>query len=161
MPSFDVVSTVEYQEVVNAVDQTRREIGTRYDFRGSKSSVELKDHEIILLSEDDMKLKAVVEILKQKLAKRQVSLKLCEFQDPKAVGGDMIRQVVRVKDGLQEEELKKLTKMIKQTKMKVQPQIQGEQVRVSGKKRDVLQEVISYLKSNATEFELQFVNFRD
>ena len=161
MPSFDVVSSVEYQEVVNAVDQVRREIGTRYDFRGSKSSIELKDHEIVLLADDDMKLRSIDEILRQKLAKRGISLKLCEFGDAKSAGGDMIRQIVRVKDGLQEEELKKLTKMIKQTKIKVQPQIQGEQVRVSGKKRDDLQEVISYLKANATDFELQFVNFRD
>lgn len=161
MPSFDVVSEVDKQEIVNAIDQVRREMTTRYDFKGSKSSVELEEFEITILADDDMRLNAITDILRQKLAKRQVSLKLLDFADPRPAGGDMIRQVITVKNGLKDEELKKLSKMIKETKIKVQPQIQGEQLRVSGKKRDELQQVIAHLKQNATDLELQFINFRD
>lgn len=161
MPSFDVVSEVDAQEVLNAVDQTKREMATRYDFKGSKATIELEDLVITIEADDDLRLKAIQEILKTKLAKRQVSLKLLDFQNPKPAGGDMIRQIVTVKDGLKDEELKKLSKLIKTTKLKVQPQIQGNQLRVTGKNRDDLQSAIAHLKSEATELELQFINFRD
>ena len=161
MPSFDVVSEVDPQEVRNAVDQVQREMQQRYDFKGSKASIKLESLEITIEADDDMHMKAVQEILRTKLAKRKVSLKLLEFGDPKPAGGDMIRLVIKVKDGLKDEELKKLTKMVKSTKVKVQPQIQGAQLRVSGKKRDDLQEIMAHLKENASELELQFTNFRD
>lgn len=161
MPSFDVVSEVEMLQVSNAVDQTIREIGTRYDFKGAKATVEQNDAQIVILADDDMKLRAIQEILRQKLAKREVSLKLVEFGDPKKVGGDMIRQEVTIKQGLKTEELKKLIKLIKGEKFKVTSQIQGEQLRVTGKKRDDLQTVISFLKVSAPELELQFTNFRE
>jgi uncharacterized protein YajQ (UPF0234 family) len=162
MPSFDVVSEVDMQEVRNAVDQVRREIGTRYDFRGSKSKIELKDEGVVeILSEDDMKLRAVQDIFRQKLAKRQISQKSVIFEPSERAGGDMQRQVVKIKQGLQDDELKKLNKMIKGQKMKVTSQIQGDQLRVTGKKRDDLQTVIGFLKENADDLELQFTNFRD
>lgn len=162
MPSFDVVSKVEIQEVKNAIDQTMREIGTRYDFKRSKSSVELKEETLILLmADDDMKLRAVQEILRTKLAKRGVSLKSVEFKDPTKAGGDMLRQEITVKQGLSDDDLKKINKAIKENKSKVTSQIQGNQIRVTGKKKDELQEMIAYLRASMKDLELQFINFRD
>ena len=162
MPSFDVVSKVELQEVKNAIDQTMREIGTRYDFKGSKSSVELKEETLmVLMADDDMKLRAVQDILRTKLAKRGVSLKSVEFKDATKAGGDMLRQEIVIKQGLGDEDLKKINKAIKEQKAKVTSQIQGNQVRVTGKKRDDLQEVIAHLRSSMSQLELQSVNFRD
>lgn len=149
------------QEVTNAVDQTRREIETRYDFRGSKSSVQLQAAEIHIVADDNMKLKAMQEILKQKLAKRGVGLKSVTFQDPVPGGGDVLKQTVTVKQGMTDEELKRLNKMVREQKMKVTSQIQGAQLRVTGKKRDDLQEVIGYFKQAVQDIDLQFVNFRD
>lgn len=161
MPSFDVVSSVDNQEVLNAVDQSQREMANRYDFKDSKSTVELKDENIEIMADDDMKLNAIHVILKTKLAKRGVSLKLLEFKEPEKAGGDMLRQSVIVKQGLNTDEVKRLSKLIKQKKMKVQPQIQSDQLRVTGKKRDDLQEAIQLLKTEASDLELQFTNFRD
>ena len=161
MPSFDIVSEVDLHEVTNAVDQTCREISQRYDFKGSKSSVELEDGQIKVMTDDEMKLNAIEQILKQKFAKRGVGLKLLNFQEPEKAGGDMLRQLIKIKQGLEQEDLKKLGKMIKETKIKVSTQIQGNQLRVTGKKRDHLQEVIEYLKKNVDHLELQFTNFRD
>lgn len=161
MPSFDVVSEANMQEVKNAVDQVHREITTRYDFRDSKSMIELEETTIKLLADDKMKLGAIQEVLKQKLAKRGVSLKTVEFKDPEPAGGDMIRQLVLVKQGLSDEELKKINKAIKASKIKVSSQIQGAQVRVSGKKRDDLQTAIATLRTEFKDLELQFTNFRE
>ena len=163
MPSFDIVSTVQMNEVTNAVDQTAREIATRYDFKDSKSTVALniKESVIDIVADDNMKLKALNEILKQKLSKRGISLKSVVFEDALPAGGDLLKQIVKIKQGLTDEELKKLNKQIKETKMKINTQIQGDQLRVMGKKRDDLQEAIAFLKANVTEIELQFINFRD
>lgn len=162
MPSFDVVSEVNVQEVRNAVDQVDREIGTRYDFKGSKASIEFKDESIIILVADDqMKLSAMQELLRQKLAKRGVSVRSVEFKDPQAAGGDTLRQEVLVKQGLKEEDLKRLNKQIKGLGLKVSSQIQGDQLRVTGKKRDDLQAVIAGLREQVKDIELQFTNFRD
>lgn len=162
MPSFDVVSKVELQEVKNAIDQTMREIGTRYDFKGSKSSVELAEETLmVILADDDLKLRSVQDILKAKLAKRGVSLKSIEFKDATKAGGDMLRQEVVIKQGLADDDLKKINKTIKEHKAKVTSQIQGNQIRVTGKKRDDLQAVIAHLRSSMTQLELQFINFRD
>lgn len=163
MPSFDVVSKADLQEVKNAVDQTQREISTRYDFKGSKATVEFaeKEKEIVLSADSDMHLDSMQEVLKQKLAKRNVSLKSVTFEDPKKAGGDMLRQAVKVKQGLTDEEMKKLNKGIKELKMKVTSQIQGDQLRVTGKKRDDLQDTIAALKKTFPDIELQFVNFRE
>ena len=162
MPSFDVVSKVDLQEVKNAVNQVQKEIMSRYDLKGSKSRVELVQETLINLNADDkLKLQALQELLRQKLAKRGVSLKSVKFGEPQAGGGDILRQEVVLKQGLTEEELRKFNKLIKAQGLKVTAQIQGDQLRVSGKKRDDLQTVIAHLRSQITDIELQFVNFRE
>jgi uncharacterized protein YajQ (UPF0234 family) len=163
MPSFDVVSEVNKQEVKNAVDQTTREIQTRYDFKDSKATVELneKDWIITLHCPDKLKMSALEEILRQKLSKRGVSLKSVKFEGAQPAGGDTLRQLVTIKQGLSEEERKRVTKMIKEAKLKVTAQIQGDQVRVTGKQRDDLQTAIARLRTEITDVELQFINFRD
>ncbi len=162
MPSFDIVSKVNLQEVDNAVNQTKKEIETRYDFRGSKSSVELtsKD-EITVIADDDFKLNAVLEILKSKFIKRNVSLKSLDLGKVEKASGDTVRQKIKIKQGLSQDEMKELSKIIKDTKLKVQTQIMGDELRVSGKKIDDLQTVIAHLKSIDFKVPLQFVNYRD
>lgn len=163
MPSFDIVSEVNAQEVKNAVDQVRREIETRYDFKGKKVTIELNEKEllIILMADEKMRIAALQEITKQKLSKRGISLKSVTFEDEKPAGGDMIRQEVKVKQGLTDDEAKKITKLVKEMKVKVSPQIQANQVRVTGKKRDDLQEVIANLRKSVNDIELQYTNFRE
>ena len=161
MPSFDVVSTVNMQEVMNAVEQVRREIGQRYDFKGSKVSVTLEGEEVHLVADDNMKLKSVQELLKQKFAKRSVSLKSVVFEESVPAGGDVLKQTVKIRQGLKDEELKRLTKIIKGLSVKVQSQIQADQLRVTGKKRDDLQVVITELKNGVQDLDLQFINFRE
>lgn len=162
MPSFDVVSEINIQEVRNAVDQVKREIGTRYDFKGSKSSVDfVDDAQIIIVADDKMKLAAMQELLRQKLSKRGVSTKSVEFKDPQPAGSDTLRQEILLKQGLKDDELKRLNKHIKGLGLKVASQIQGNQLRVTGKKRDDLQSVIACLRRDLTDLELQFTNFRD
>jgi uncharacterized protein YajQ (UPF0234 family) len=161
MPSFDVVSEVDMQEVRNAVDQVKREITTRYDFKGTKVSIELEEGVVSIHADDKMRLASVQDLLREKLAKRKVSPKLVEFKDPTPAGGDTIKQQVLVKQGLTDEDLKSINKKIKAQKIKVNTQIQGNQLRVMGKKRDDLQGVIQFLRTEAQDLELQFVNFRD
>lgn len=163
MPSFDVVSNVNMQEVKNAVDQTVREIDTRYDFKGSLATVELleKEGQILLHTNDKMRLAAIEIILRQKLSKRGVSPRSITFEDAKPAGGDTLKQTVVVKQSLSEEERKKINKALKESKLKVSSQIQGDQVRVTGKQRDDLQGAIAYLRTNMHDIELQFINFRD
>lgn len=161
MPSFDVVSTVNMQEILNAVDQTKREISARYDFRGSETTVELGEEMITVVAPDKLKLEAVDQILREKLAKRGISLKSIEFKDAQKAGGDTLRQEIAIKQALNGDELKRLNKELKTQKFKVTAQIQGDQLRITGKKRDELQEVISFFKSTVTDLELQFVNFRE
>lgn len=161
MPSFDIVSEIDLHEVSNAVEQAKKEILTRYDFKGAKAQFDLVDGEIILLADDKMKLRAMTEILNSKLAKRDVSLKSLDFKDATPAGGNMLRQVVALKQGLSSDDAKRIVKVIKGKKLKVSPAIQGEQVRVTGKKRDDLQEVIALLKQEVNDVELQFNNFRD
>lgn len=163
MPSFDVVSKVDVQEIKNGIDNTRREVETRYDFKGAVASVDYQENEsaIALVASDQMRLTALVEMLKQKLAKRSVSLKSIEFDEPQPAGGDTLRQRAVVKQGLSEEERKRITKLIKESKIKVSSQIQGDQVRISGKNRDDLQSAIGLLRATIQDIELQYVNFRD
>jgi uncharacterized protein YajQ (UPF0234 family) len=163
MPSFDVVSKVNIQEVKNAVDQAQREIQQRYDFKGSNATIELneKDHVITVCGPDKMKMSALEDILKQKLSKRSVSLKSVTFEEPQPAGGDTYRQTATVKQGLSEDERKRINKLIKDTKLKVTSQIQGDQVRVTGKSRDDLQTAIAQIRSSITDLDLQFTNFRD
>jgi len=161
MPSFDILSAADMPEVNNALDQTRREIATRFDFKGSKASVELEKDTIVLMADDNMKLSSVQDILKTKLSKRGVSLKSIDFQEPKAAGGDMLRQEIKVKQGLTDEEIKKINKAIKTQKTKVSSQAQEDKIRVSGKKIDDLQTTIAFLKGEFKNMDLQFQNFRD
>jgi uncharacterized protein YajQ (UPF0234 family) len=163
MPSFDIVSEVNIQEVKNAVDQTQREIATRYDFKGSNATIELKEKEgiIQLHGPDNLRMTAMQEILRQKLSKRGVSQKSVTFDEPQSAGGDTLKQVVTIKQALNDEEKKRINKLIKETKLKVTSQIQGDQVRVTGKKRDDLQTAIATLRSSVNDIELQFTNFRD
>lgn len=161
MPSFDVVCEVDLHEVTNAVDQVAREISTRYDFKGSKAAVSLKENTIEIVADNDMKLRAVQDVLRQKLAKRDIDLKAVEFKPQQRMSGDMLKQEVLVKQGFTKEELKRLTKAVKDSKIKVNAQVQGEQLRVMGKKRDDLQSVMSHLREVASDLVLQFNNFRD
>lgn len=160
MPSFDIVSKVDMQEVDNAVNQVKKEIGQRYDFKGSKSEIELKEEAITVLADDDYKLKAVIDILQSKIINRKISLKSLDYGNEEPASGGMIRQVINIKQGIATEKGKEINKIIKDAKMKVQSQIQGDQVRVTGKKIDDLQEVIQLLKSKDLGVDLQFVNMR-
>lgn len=162
MPSFDVVSEVDMQEVDNAVNQARKEISNRYDFRNSKSEIVFdKQPEINLVADDKMKLEALSECLKQKLSKRGVGLKSLDFQEPQPAGGSTIKQLIKIKQGISTDDGKKIVKAIKEKNFKkVQAQIQQEQVRVTAPKRDELQAVIQMLKEEI-ELELQFTNFKD
>lgn len=161
MPSFDVVSEVDMQEVDNAVNQALKEIQNRYDFRGSKSTYEWDKKEITLIADDNMKLKALREILSEKMAKRGVGLRALNIKDPEEAGVGMLRQKVELKQGISTDDGRLIVKTIKDSGIKkVQAQIQQEQVRVSAPKRDDLQSVIQLLKSEI-KLELQFKNFKD
>jgi cyclic-di-GMP-binding protein len=158
--SFDVVSKTDMQEVQNAIQQARREIETRFDFKGSKSEINLADNEIVLISDDEGKLRSVKDVLEGRLVKRQVSLKALEYQKLEDAALGTVRQRVKIIQGLDSDRAKAIVKAIKDAKLKVQAAIQGDQVRVSSKKKDVLQEAISLLKEKDFGAPLQFVNFR-
>ncbi|GGD01965.1 YajQ family cyclic di-GMP-binding protein [Aquisalinus flavus] len=161
MPSFDVVSEANLSEVDNAIGNITREISTRYDFKGSKSTVEHDDGVITIHADDDLKLKQVKEILQGNLQKRGIEPGQLDYQKVEQAAGQSVRQKVLVKQGLDKELAKQLVKDIKASKMKVQVAIQGEELRVTGKKRDDLQEVIAFLKGLGIEQPLQYKNFRD
>lgn len=161
MPSFDVVSQVNTQELDNAVNQTMREIGQRYDFRGSKSALTLEKERIQLVADDDYKARSLIEILRQKMAKRGIDQKAIEEGTVEPGLGGMIKCELKIKQGIPTEIAKQITKGIKELPTKVQAQIQDEQIRVTGKKKDDLQAVIAYLKAGNFDVPLQFINFRD
>ena len=161
MPSFDVVSEVDWQEVHNAVDQANREISNRYDFKGSDARVDHGEGTLTVYADDDFKVGQALDILHNKLAKRKVDLMHLDAREVEAVGGGKAKQEIQVRHGINQDLGKKIIKMIKGTKLKVQASIQGDQVRVSGKKRDDLQAVITLLRDAKLEVPLQFVNFRD
>jgi uncharacterized protein YajQ (UPF0234 family) len=158
--SFDVVSRVNMQEVDNAVNQCRKEIGQRYDFKDSKTELTLKDDELKIVTEDDFKLRSVIDTLQTKLIKRGVSIKNLEYSKVEQASGGMLRQLIKIKQGIETEQARKMVKDIKALGLKVQSQIMEEQVRVSGKNRDDLQKVIGSLKEKDYGVELQFVNYR-
>jgi uncharacterized protein YajQ (UPF0234 family) len=161
MPTFDVVSRVDLQEVRNAVDQAARETATRYDFKGTATTVALSEDGISVESSTEERLKAAIDVLKEKLVRRKVSLKHLSDGEPKPVGGARFRSVFGLSQGLDSESARELSKTVRDMKLKVQAQINGDLVRVSGKKRDELQAVIAELKSLDYRLPLQFVNFRD
>ena len=161
MPSFDVVSEVNLQEVDNAVNQTMKEIGQRYDFKNSKTSIEwkAKEKEVVIVADDDYKLGATKDILQSKLIKRNVSIKNLKYGDAETSGQQM-RQVITVQTGLEKEQAKKITQLIKDSKLKVQAQMMDDQVRVTSKSIDELQSTMQSLRTAPLDVEIQFVNMR-
>lgn len=161
MPSFDIVSEVDFAEVDNALQNLTREISVRYDFKGSKSTAEHKDGVITIFADDDLKLKQMHEILRGNLHKRGIEPGQLDYQKVDPAAGQSVRQNVVVKEGIDKELAKKIVKEIKSAKMKVQVAIQGDTLRVSGKKRDDLQSAIQFVKDLGLELPLQYKNFRD
>ncbi len=162
MPTFDVVSEFEEQEVRNAVDQAAREIGNRFDFKNTDSSIELKDQTIELHSNTEVKLKAIVQVLEEKFVKRSVSLKSLDYGKVEEAAKGTVRQSVKLMAGITHEKAKEIGKFIKELNLKgVSHSVQGDQLRVQGKKRDDLQETIAALKEHDFGIPLQFQNFRD
>jgi uncharacterized protein YajQ (UPF0234 family) len=160
--SFDIVSEVDLQEVDNAVNQARKEIAQRYDFKGSKSSIELntKDKVLTMVSDDDFKLKSVLDILQSKLIKRGVPVKALSYGSVEPSTGGTVRQLITLRVGIEKENAKRIVKMIKDTKLKVQAQIMDDQVRVTAKAKDDLQAVITMVREAELEFAVQFTNYR-
>ncbi|HYC02030.1 MAG TPA: YajQ family cyclic di-GMP-binding protein [Azospirillaceae bacterium] len=161
MPTFDIVSKTDINEVDNAVNGIIREIGQRFDFKGAKATIERKENEITILSDDEPKLTQLQEMLKVHITRRKLDVGALDFGKPEKAAGGMLRQVVTVKQGIDKELAKTIVKAIKDSKMKVQPAIQGDELRVSGKKIDDLQECIRMVKGLKIEQPLQYVNFRD
>ena len=158
--SFDIVSKTDYAEVTNAINQSMKEVSQRFDFKGSKAAVELQGKDLILTAEDETKLRNMNDILQGKLIKRGVSLKALEYQNVEPAAGGTVRQLVKIQQGIPIEKAKEVVKYIKDAKLKVQASIQGESVRVSGKDRDTLQEVIAALKAKDFGIDMKFDNYR-
>jgi uncharacterized protein YajQ (UPF0234 family) len=161
MPSFDVVSKVDLQEVDNALNQARKEIEQRYDFKDSKTEINLEKDGLVINSTDDYKVKAAYDILQSKLVRRNVSLKALVPGKIEPAGGSRAKQLIKIQQGIETEKARAVVKAVKDAKLKVQSQIQGDQVRVTGKKRDDLQEAITLLREQDFGLPLQFENFRD
>lgn len=158
--SFDIVSEIDQQEVRNAVAQALKEIQTRYDLKDSKSDIEIGANELTLTTVDEFKLKAVRDILESKLLKRGISIKALTYKDPESALGGTVRQKVAIQSGIPIEQAREIVKLIKNTKLKVQAAIQGEQLRVTGKSRDDLQAVIAMLRGSKLDIDMQFTNYR-
>ena len=161
MPSFDVVSKTDLNEVDNAINGARREIDTRFDFKGSKCTMERSEESITLFADDDMKLKQMQELLKGYVTRRKLDAGALEFKDPERATGNAVRQEVIVKQGIDQKLAKEIVKAVKDAKLKVQTAIQGDELRVTGKKRDDLQEAIALVRGMKIDQPLQYVNFRD
>jgi uncharacterized protein YajQ (UPF0234 family) len=160
--SFDIVSDVDLQEVDNAVNQARKEIAQRYDFKGSKSAIDLnvKEKMITLLSDDDFKIRSVLDVLQSKLIKRNVPVKALTYSAVEPASGGTVRQQITLQVGIDKENAKRIVKMIKETRLKVQAQIMDDQVRVSGRVKDDLQSVMTMLRQADLDFAVQFTNYR-
>jgi uncharacterized protein YajQ (UPF0234 family) len=161
MPSFDIVSRTEIPEVDNAIQGAMREIGTRFDFKGSKCTIERTDEKLLLTADDDMKLRQVQELLRGYLAKRKVEAGAFDFAKPEMASGNTMRQTVTIKQGVEREIAQQIVKAVKSSKLKTQVAIQGDELRVSGKKRDDLQNAIELVKGLKIKQPLQYINFRD
>ena len=161
MPSFDAVSEVNQVEVRNAVDQANKEVSTRYDFKGSDARIEIGDKVLTLFADAEFQLDQVKDILLGKLAKRSVDIRCLDYARLEKVSGNKVKQVITVKEGIETELSRKIVRLIKDSKLKLQASIQGDAVRVTGAKRDILQECIAMLRKEITDFPLQFNNFRD
>ncbi len=158
--SFDIVSKTDYAEIGNALNQTTKEISQRFDFKGSKAAVELEQKDLMLSAEDETKLRNMNDILQGKLVKRGISLKALDYQKIEPAAGGTVRQLVKIQQGIPIEKAKEVVKFIKDSKLKVQASIQGETVRISGKDRDTLQDVIAKLKAKDFGIDMQFDNYR-
>lgn len=161
MPSFDIVSRVNLAEIDNALDNMRREISTRYDFKQAKCSIERNGEELLIMADDDMKLRQMHELLQGHLARRKVSAGVLDYKEPQRAAGQALRQGVIVRTGIDQALARQIVKSLRDSKLKVQPAIQGDEVRVAGKKRDDLQAAIEIVKEMKTEQPMQFINFRD
>ena len=161
MPSFDTVCEPNMVEVKNAVENAAKEIGTRFDFKGTSAAIEIKDKEITLTGDADFQLQQVMDILVGKMAKRNVDVRFLDKGEVQKAGGDKVRQVVKVRSGIESENAKKLQKLIKDSKLKVQASIQGDAVRVTGAKKDDLQATMALVRKEMAELPLSFTNFRD
>lgn len=161
MPSFDVVSEVDKQELRNALDQANREVSTRFDFKGSDARIEQSDFVLTVYADDEFKLRQVNDVLQAKLVKRSIDIKCLELGPPEKISGDKLKQTVTVKVGLETELAKRLVKLVKDSSLKLQASIQGNLVRVTGAKKDTLQEAIALIRKADVGFPLQFKNFRD
>ena len=161
MPSFDVVSEANQVEVKNAVDQANKEITTRFDFKGSDARVEQKERELTAYADSEFQLSQVRDVLTNKMAKRNVDVRFLDLGKIEKIGGDKVKQVIKVKNGIESDAAKKIQRLIKDSKIKVQASIQGDALRVQGAKRDDLQASIALLKKEVTDLPLDFNNFRD
>ena len=161
MPSFDIVLEANMVEVKNALDQANKEISTRFDFKGSDARIEQSEHELTAYADDDFKLGQVRDVLVLKMTKRNVDVRFLDIDTPEKIGGDRMKQSIRIKNGIESDLARKLVRMIKDSKIKVTASIQGEAVRVAGTKRDDLQAVIALARKEITEAPLTFQNFRD
>jgi len=161
MPSFDIVCEANMIEVKNALEQANKEISTRFDFKGSDARIEQKERELTAYADDDFKLGQVRDVLTTKMAKRNVDVRFLDIGKVEKIGGDKVKQVIKVRNGIESDLAKKIVKLIKESKVKVQASIQGEEVRVTGAKRDDLQATIALMRKEVTELPLVFQNFRD
>ena len=161
MPSFDVVCEADMVEVKNAVEQSNKEITTRFDFKGSSAKVEQKEAELTVFADSDFQLQQVFDVLVNKLSKRKVDVRFLDEGKVEKIGGDKVKQVIKVREGIATEDAKKITRIIKDSKMKVQASIQGDAVRITGAKRDDLQAAMALLRKDMAELPLSFNNFRD
>jgi len=161
MPSFDIVSEVNQVEVNNAVDQANKEVSTRFDFKGSDARIEHKEKVLTIFADDDFKLSQVTDILTGKLTKRGVDIRSLKYGDVEKVSGNKVKQAITVRTGVEQELSKKIVRVLKDSKLKVQGSIQGDAVRVTSAKRDELQNAIALVKKSISDFPLQFNNFRD
>ena len=161
MPSFDTVCEANLVDVKNGVENTTKEITTRFDFKGTSASIEIKDKEITMIGDAEFQLAQIEDVLRNKLTKRNVDVRFLEMGDIQKMGGDKVKQVIKVRDGIEAELGKKIQRIIKDSKLKVQGSIQGDSVRVTGAKRDDLQAAMALLKKEITDVPVSFNNFRD
>ena len=161
MPSFDTVCEADLVKVKNGVENTAKEISTRFDFKGTSASIEIKDKEITMIGDADFQLEQIADVLRNKLTKQSVDVRFLEFGDLQKIGGDKVKKVVKVRNGIESELAKKSQRLVKDSKIKVQAAIQEEKVRVTGAKRDDLQATMALLRKEITDVPLDFNNFRD
>ena len=161
MPSFDVVSEANLVEVRNALDQANKEISTRFDFKGGDARIEQKEHELTAYADSDFQLGQVRDVLTAKLTKRNVDVRFLDIGKVEKIGGDKVKQIIKIRNGIESDAAKKIVRLIKDSKMKVQASIQGEAVRVAGAKRDDLQATMALLRKEVADLPLEFNNFRD